>query len=97
MLKKVSSVIFNNGSVATRNGCRLGRKFIFPRRVGRETQAVATYGGPVEPYQHEPLAHDTDTDSDNCESSSDHELDIDGLPPAIRWARYEKNIDVKHW
>ena len=59
-----------------------------------ETQAVATYGGPVEPYQHEPLAHDTDTDS---ESPSDHELDIDGLSPAILRARYEKNIDVKDW
>ena len=62
-----------------------------PRKVGRETQAVATYDGPVEPYQHEPLAHDTNTDagSDNCESSSEHELDIDGLPPAILQVRCE--------
>ena len=49
-------------------------------------------GGPVEPYQDEPLAvHNSDSDE------SDSEEDEDGLSPAVLEARYDREAAVATW
>ncbi len=57
-----------------------------------EEGAVAVYGGPVRPYQFEPLA-DSDSSSEDDIGDRNH----DGLTPAVLRERYEGDVAVASW
>ncbi|KAK3752526.1 hypothetical protein QZH41_005138 [Actinostola sp. cb2023] len=46
------------------------------------------------PYQDEPLADDTDDETDY---GGEEELDIDGLTPTVLAERYERTVTVDSW
>ena len=61
-------------------------------RESEDSDRILMEGGPVEPYQDEPLAVDN-SDSDE----SDSEEDEDGLSPAVLEARYDREVAVASW
>ena len=61
-------------------------------RESEDSDRILVEGGPVEPYQDEPLAIDN-SDSDE----SDSEEDEDGLSPAVLEARYDREVAVASW
>ena len=61
-------------------------------RESEDSDRILVEGGPVEPYQDEPLAVDN-SDSDE----SDSEEDEDGLSPAVLEAHYDREVAVASW
>ena len=61
-------------------------------RESKDSDRILMEGGPVEPYQDEPLAV-RNRDSDESDSGEDE----DGLSPAVLQARYDQEVAVATW
>ena len=68
-----------------------------PQESSSDTEEL--YGvvyGQYEPYAHEPLASNRSKKRQRTSSSND-EVDLDGLSPRVLAERFDNKVDVKNW
>ena len=58
-----------------------------------EDEDIGVVYAQITPYQDEPLAEEDDEEN----GERNEEADLDGLPPAVLEARYEREVSVESW